>query len=254
MKSKEYYIDLIQSRFWSYNKYWENPIENTELQNNTYETCNAIIANLKYLDSKRKQIEGKTYTEFPTHIQAIIQDTINLTCDGRDLRHKVLYIDKEYDHHVQENGYLYFENNPLVNLDVIHFCEDLKEIVESEEATADLSKYLNKIYEFEGYESGTYYCQIQKINYNKDKKQFTFDGNIIEFCTANTNRGDGILFYDVEDFKFNKLPYFDDEITTQKELADYLDNIKTLELLDCVNNSWNSVKWCFEHVFGITYK
>lgn len=267
MYNKEYYFENIQRWVFQFNPYWEDPIENTPLKNDTEETCELLISYCNLLITKGKKIKERgNYEKYPQDIKDIIKQIIELVCDDRDLRHKILYTkirgglledpnkiySREFDHHVEENGYLGFENNPFDHAKyVIDECQKLIEVVHSEAKTANLDKYLGKIYEFEGYESGSYVVQIKKINYNKKKKAFTFDGKVIEYCTENTNHGNGVLFYDAEDFPFNDLPYVD--VDSEKEIDELLYDKKPKELKDAILQTHNAMIFGFENVFGITY-
>lgn len=238
MNTKEYYIKEIQTVVISFNEFWEDPITDSELVKCPKESAELIISYSKLLQTLAKNNKyEQDYDKFPEEVKSIIDKIVNIVTDGRDLRHKTTYhncrasiVDndnekstREFDHHVRSNGRLPFENEGIGSLSrLINECEHLIEVCESEANTADLSKYQDKILEWEHYEDGSYVIRIDKINQNK-KGQFTFDGAVMHYATIDSRFDrDGILFEEAENYPFEDLPFFDDCETT-KELAEYLD-------------------------------
>lgn len=246
MRSKESIIGEFEYFCIRFNKYWEDPLVNTELRVNTEEAIDKLGGYFNLLHIRKKKYSTiNDYTKFPEDIQFAISGIIQVVSDGRDLRHNVEYhhckkdlvdeskeITRSYNHNVEENGYLPFENNPWVHLDLLlKDIQDFKEISESESKTGSIQKYCNgKWYYFEGYESGSYYVKFSKININKNG-DYIFDGTIIELPTVNTkHNADGILFIDEHDVDFCIFPYFDNEIETNKDFIKYMDKIETFNL------------------------
>ena len=167
MNNKEEYFDNIQRWIFEYNPYWEDRLEGTKLLTDTEETCEMLKSYCGILNIRSKKIkECGDYEKYPEDVKKVISDIISLVCDDRDLRHKVLYKnvrgnifdtqetcakEREYDHHVDKNGYLHFENEPFRRADdIIRECDGLLKVLKSEANTADLSKHIGKIFDFEG--------------------------------------------------------------------------------------------------------
>lgn len=247
MYSKEYYIKDIQTTVLSFNEFWEDPITDSELVKEPKKNAELIISYCKLLQTLAKNNKYESdYFKLPEDVQSIIDKIVNIVSDDRDLRHKVTYHNcrgsilddseekrsREFDHHVKENGRLTFENEWMDDTNrLISECEHLIEICESEEQTADLKKYEDKILEWVHYESGSYVIRIDKINRNK-KGRFTFDGAVMHYATIDSQFDkDGILFEEAEDYPFDELPFFD-KYETEKELAEYLDTGKEKKMKD----------------------
>lgn len=220
MESKEKIIKDIQFYTIQFNEYCEDPIIESELVKNTYETCDLIIAYCNVIKAKKKKLDKK-FDEHPKEVQEAISKVISLVSDGRDLWHKVKYEHirqdpfgigssepREYDHHVNETGYLDFEDDPMCRCQqIIDECETLKEVIDSEKETKNFEKFVGKILYWENYESGSAAIKIDKINKNK-KGEFTFDGILVTYETVNGHcSGDGFIMTEVEDFPFEKIPY-----------------------------------------------
>lgn len=240
MKTKEELIKDIQVWVFQFNKYWEDPVTESEFVKNTYETCDLIIAYCNIIKAKQKKL-GKRYDEHPKDVQEAISKIISLVSDGRDLWHKVKYYNiqgnvfdsqessqkrepKEYDHHVNETGYLDFEDDPMCRCQqIIRDCEYLKEVIDSEKETVKLDKFVGKILYWENYESGSVAIKIDKINKNK-KGEYTFDGVLITYETVNGFcDGDGFIMSEVEDYPFKELHYCYCDWNTEEDVYESLD-------------------------------
>lgn len=251
MNTKEYLIKEIQDKVLTFNEFWEDPITESALVKDTLETTETIKSYCKMLEVYHKQhknIKGD-YNKYPKFVQQTIDEIINLVNDGRDLWHKVLYehigrtlfddcsnnkekpTPREYDHHVEENGHIRFENDPFYwisgDLGIIKYCEDLMTLLSSEEklnADVDFSEITKSglYYSFEGYESGSMDVRFDKI-YIKDDKVL-FDGKIIYYTTYDSHTVDypGIVVMMVDDYEINNLPYCDYEDFCDEE-GDYTD-------------------------------
>lgn len=249
MKTKEQLFDDIQTWVFSFNPYWEDPITESELVKNTLETCDLIIAYCNVIKAKKSKL-GKKYDEHPRVIQDAIKNIINLVSDGRDLWHKVKYnnvggnrfdpfekdnkpYSREFDHHVNETGYLDFEDDPIVRCQqIIDDCEYLKEVINSEKETKNFDKFVGKILYWENYESGSAAIKIDKINKNK-KGEFTFDGVLITYETVNGHcDGDGYIMSDVEDFPFKEISYCYCDWDTDEEVYESLDGAEEKTIKD----------------------
>lgn len=91
------------------------------------------------------------------------------------------------------------------------------------------SLFKNKIFYFEGYESGSEAIYIKNIHFNNEADDILFDGGLVEFTTENTvHDGDGVIIKDVEDYPFSMLPYSQDEYEDEEELIDFLQNSESL--------------------------
>lgn len=237
MKTKEELIKDLQFYIINFNEFWEDPITESDLVKNTKETCEELISCCSLLNTKIKKQWNKNYIDYPKLVQDTIQNIISLVSDERDLHHKVVYKNikylfanepkepREYDHHVEANGYLHFENEPLQRTnDIIDTCKELIEVLESTESTKNLNKYEGKILYWENYESGSAAIRIDKLNKNK-KGKFTFDGLLVTFETVNGKTdSDGVLISEVEDFPFDEIPYCYQEWDDEEELIQSLEN------------------------------
>lgn len=252
MESKEKIIKDIQFYTIQFNPYWEDPIIESELVKNTYETCDLIIAYCNVIKAKKKKL-GKKFDEHPKNVQEAISRIISLVSDGRDLWHKVKYEHiapdpfgfgssepREYDHHVNETGYLDFEDDPMCRCQqIIDECETLKEVIDSDKETKNFEKFVGKILYWENYESGSAAIKINKINKNK-KGEFTFDGILVTYETVNGYcNGDGFIMTDVEDYPFEKIPYCYQE---------WGDDEETYEALNCAE------EWTLKQLYKSLYE
>ena len=170
-------LDNIQRWVFQFNPYWEDPVTESELVKNSLETCDLIIAYCNIIKAKKNKL-GKKYDEHPKDVQEAISKIISLVSDGRDLWHKIKYEHiapdpfgfgnsepREYDHHVNETGYLDFEDDPMCRCQqIIDECETLKEVIDSEKETKNFEKFIGKILYWENYESGSAAIRINKIN------------------------------------------------------------------------------------------
>ena len=266
MKNKEYYIDLFETHFISFNEYWEDPIEHSELRDNTEETIDLIETYLKILKTKQKTLNKnlnnmEDYNLYPASVKEAIDNIIKLVSDGRDLWHEVEYhhckgsfinneegieVTKKYDHHVAQNGHLSFENEPWIYIEgKLSQIEELREILNSEKSTVDFRKYINgKWYLFEGYENGSISVRFRKINKTKNGK-YTFDGDLVNWATIDSRYdGDGIIFNtDCENVSFSELPYCDGEFENDEELMEFIDSCEQVETDEEIKKS---IRDCIE--------
>jgi len=240
MKNKEYYFDIWTHWVWSYNYVYEAPLEHYPLKDDTEDSldmlesyCRLIITEGKR--RKKNKLEN-TYENFSSSIQDAIQQVINLMCDGREL-HDVVEINdpnlplKKFDHHLDKNGKLQFENDPFDTCKrIFDDIPEVREIVKSAKETANFEQFYNgKWYYFEGYESGSMAIKFSKINKNA-KGEYTFDGDVIFYETVNGRcGGDGIILNDdVTDISFAEIPYCyiedwdDEEDTIENQLIDFI--------------------------------
>lgn len=254
MENKEYYIDLLESRIISYNEYWEDTIVNSKLVTDTKESIELLKTYFNLLKtlstSVQKTLKTKnlelSYDNYPNIVKETIKNIIDIVNDGRDLWHPISMTNnpqKTYDHHVQKNGHLGFENNPWNDLDCYHFLEHLEEILDSEKSTIDFQKYINgKWYYFEGYENGSISVRFTKIN--KTKQGFyTFDGDIISWATIDSHYdGNGVIINtDCEDVSFKELPYCRENIEDEQELIEFIDSCETIETDEEIKESVHNV-------------
>ena len=223
-----------------------------------------MISCCSLLNTKLKKQKSRNFNDYPKLVQDTINNIVSLVSDGRDLWHKVVYNKvnyvfesdakakkpKEYDHHVEENGHLHFENDPLKRTnDIIEDCENLIEVLDSTEATKDLNKYVGKILCWENYESGSAAIRIDKINKN-NKGTYTFDGLLVTFETVNGKTdSDGVLMVDVEDFPFDEIPYCYQDWDTDEEIIESLDSAEEYtwkqlrkEVIDSISNVIDSYR------------
>jgi hypothetical protein len=247
MEPKSSYIKDIQETVISFNEYWEDPITDSPLCREPKKNAELIVSYCKVLQTMAKNNQYKPdYLALPSDVMDVINKIVNIVSDNRDLRHKHAYSNicptdpldrglqgvREFDHYVEANGCLKFENKWFTYLDrLIEECEKLIECCNSEESTSELTKYEGKILEWEHYESGSYVIRIDQINQNS-KGQFTFDGAIMYYATIDSQFDlDGILFQEAEDFPFDELPYFK-KCKTSAELAKQLDSGKEKTMKD----------------------
>jgi hypothetical protein len=226
MYTKDYYIKKIQGKVISFNEYWEDPITESQLYKDPIKSAEIIISYCNVLKILYKNNNyPKDYTKLPVDVTSMIDKIVNIVNDGRDLYHKVYYpkVDRKYDHHVQENGRLGFENNCVSSLPyLIDDCEKLIETVKSSEETEDFTIFNRRCFEWCYYEDGSFILRIDKINRDKNG-DFTFDGAILHYCTIDSwaDRS-GILFEEVDDYKFKDLPYPNGKIDTPSQLVAFL--------------------------------
>ena len=263
MESKEKIIKDIQFYTIQFNPYWEDPIIKSELVKNTYETCDLIIAYCNVIKAKKKKL-GKKFDEHPKDVQEAISKVISLVSDGRDLWHKIKYEHispdpfgfdssepKEYDHHVNETGYLDFEDTPMVRCQqIIDECEKLKEVIDSEAETKNFEKFVDKILYWENYESGSVAIRLDKINKDKNGK-YTFDGILVTYETVNGScDGDGFIMSEVEDFPFEKIPYCYHDWETEEEVYESLDDAEEYSLNKLYKSLYETTKNLTEQYFN----
>lgn len=263
MESKEKIIKDIQFYTIQFNPYWEDPIIESELVKNTYETCDLIIAYCNVIKAKKKKL-GLIYDQHHKDVQEAISKVISLVSDGRDLWHKVKYEhigpdpfgmnnseSREYDHHVNETGYLDFEDDPMCRCQqIIDECETLKEVIDSEKETKNFEKFVGKILYWENYESGSAAIKIDKINKNK-KGEFTFDGILVTFETVNGHcDGDGFIMTEVEDFPFEKIPYCYQEWGSDEDTYEALEYAEEWTLKQLYKSLYETTKCLTEQYFS----
>lgn len=247
MEDRNYYIDLLESGIVDFNPYWESPMGETLLRKDTEQAVNMLKSYFnilkefekvlkptkeydKYVEESKK-FEGD-YESYPTAVKETIQSIIKIISDGRDLWTPTEWKGRIYDHHIQSNGHLQFENDPWSE---VHWCEkfldSLTEIINSEKNTVNLSKYIDgKWYLFQGYENGSMSVRFTKIN-KTNKGKYTFDGDIINWATVDSHYdGDGIIINnDCENVSFGKLPYCDGEFKSDKDLEEFIESAEEVE-------------------------
>lgn len=267
MKTKEELIEDIQLYVFQFNPYWEDPITESELVKNTYETCDLIIAYCNIIKAKKKKL-GKKFDEHPKDVQEAISKIISLVSDGRDLWHKVKYTNvggnrfdplekdkapytREFDHHVNDTGFLDFEDDPMCRCQqIIDTCEELKEVIDSEKETKNFESFVGKILYWENYESGSAVIKINKI-YKTKKGEFTFSGILVTYETVNGScNGDGFIITDVEDFPFKEIPYCYCDWETEEEVYESLKCAEEKTLKDLYNDLYIITKNLFEQYFS----
>lgn len=245
MKNKEYYIDLLESRIVDFNKYWEAPMGNTVLRENTEEAVKMlksyfniikefekVLQSQKDVNPQEEQKFDGDYNLYPQAVKETIQSIINIISDGRDLWTPSEWKGRTYDHHICPNGHLDFENNPWAEVNWCdEFLDNLQEIINSEKNTANLNKYIDGKWRlFQGYEDGAFSVRFKKIN--KDKKgKYTFDGDIIAWATPDSRyEGSGIIINeDCSDMSFNELPYCDGKFESDKDLEEFIESAERVE-------------------------
>lgn len=250
MESKEHLIKYLQNYVINFNEYWEDPITESALVKNTLDTVETIKSYCKVIGTyykKNKNLKGD-YNNYSPLIQQTISEVISLVSDGRDLWHSVKYEHiapdpigfssgepRTYDHHVQKNGHLDYENDPFYrNDDIVEICDKLIMIISSEQKMskgADFSEITDGdyYYEFEGYESGSMDVKFDKI-YLKGNN-ILIDGKIVYYTTYDSHTVDypGIVVMEVEDYDISHLPYIDSE-----DFFDEDSDFDGKELLDCI--------------------
>lgn len=232
METKEYYIDLLETRIIDYNPYWEAPMVTSLLRKDTEQAVHMIRSYFNIIKEFEKIIKSKKdaigdYDSYPEGVKDAIQSIIRIVNDGRDLWTPTEWKGNTYNHHIQPNGHLQFENDPWSE---VYWCtpflDGLEEIINSEKSTANLSKYLDGKWRlFQGYEDGA--MSIRFTKFNKDKKgKYTFDGDIIFWATPDSRyEGNGIMINeDCENMPFNELPYCNGQFKSDKELAEFIEN------------------------------
>lgn len=267
MESKEKLIKDIQFYVLNFNPYWEDPITESELVKNPLDTAESIRSYCEVIKTAYKNNKGiKDYNKFPKVLQQIISETISLVNDGRDLWHKVKYehiasdsfdietkSSREYDHHVQENGHLSFENDPLChNNSIIKACDELITILESENRLAKGANFSEitdgkYFYEFIGYEDGSMDVRFDKITV-KDN-EILIDGRIVYFTTfdSHTVCFPGVVVMDVDNYDISNLPYmdgddfFEDDEFDAKGLYNCIIKHKKLTLEEVIESARNAI-------------
>ena len=241
MKTINYYLDTWTHWVWSYNDVYEDKLEHCPIIDDPISAlslmdsyCRIIIEEGKRL--KRNGVKEYSYEDFSPMLQEAIQNVIKLISDGRDMHltvdvsHLGMPLTK-FNHHLQSNGYLQFENDPfdIANRILIEIPK-VREIIESEKATVNFEQFYNdKWYYFEGYESGSMAIKFSKINKNS-KDEYTFDGDVIFYETVNGRcDGDGIILNnDVTNIPFAEIPYCyiedwdDEEDTIENQLIKFI--------------------------------
>lgn len=240
MKDKEYYINLLETRIIDFNPYWEAPMGKTVLRENTEEAIKMLRSYFNIIkeferilqpqkDSNPNEEEkfGGDYNSYPQAVKETIQLIIKIINDGRDLWTPTEWKGKTYNHHIQSNGHLDFENNPWFE---IRWCEsfldELQEILNSEKSVKDLNKFIDDKWRlFQGYESGAYSVKFKKINKTKDGK-YTFDGDMIFWSTPDSFiEGCGVVIYENrKDVPFSLLPYCEGNFKTNEEVDDFIEH------------------------------
>ncbi len=232
MKDKEYYIDLFEKRIIDFNRYWEAPIEISLMRKDTIQAVHLLKHYFNILKEFKSILQSQNnsmdnYENYPVTVQETIHYIMSTISDGRDLHKPTEWKGRTYDHHIQKNGYLRFENNPWVE---IHWCEsfldELQEILNSEKSVKDLNKFIDDKWRlFQGYESGAYSVKFKRINKTKDGK-YTFDGDMIFWGTPDSFiEGCGVVLYDNrEDLSFSLLPYCEGNFKTNEEVADFIEH------------------------------
>ena len=252
MKNKEYYFDLLEHRIINFNSYWEAPLGKTELRSNPKESVELLKLYFNIIKTLEKQFINNKYNmddydSYPDNLKSTIQNIINIINDGRDLCTPIKYKDKVYNHHLEKNGHLAFENRPWDEVNWCYeFLESLEEILNSEKETISFSTlYNNKWYCYEGYEEGSLAIKFKKINKNKRGK-YTFDGDIITFETVNGKcEGNGIIIStNCENTFFNIIPYCD--IDNFKDVEN--DLLEFLSKPEQIMDDKEIKDYCLEHM------
>lgn len=232
METKEYYIDLLETRIIDFNPYWEAPMGETLLRKYTVQAVHMLKSYFNILKEFEKVLKSKKdatgdYNSYPEGVKEAIQSIIGIVNDGRNLWTPTEWKGRTYNHHIQPNGHLQFENDPFKEVKwCASFLDDLEEIINSEKSTANLSKYLDGKWRlFQGYEDGA--ISVRFTKFNKDKKgKYTFDGDIIFWATSDSRyEGNGIMINeDCKDMPFSELPYCGGQFNSDKELAKFIEN------------------------------
>lgn len=267
MEPKEYYIKEIQSNIISFNEFWEDPITDSILNKTPLETAEELISYCGILKAKYKRLKkDKVYDKFNDYaedVQRIIRSMVSLVTDDRPLREKHEYHNckccfnegtqsREYDHGVDDNKFLPFENFWYERIDRLEeLCEELIKVVTSENETRDLEQFVGKSFEYCHYEDGSYVITLDKISKVDDR--YLFDGKITYYTTVNTRFDmDGILMQEVEDYPFDELPFVEEEeVETRKALAEFLENGEEKTLIDIANDVRSAIINYFEGVYNV---
>lgn len=252
--SKEDYFDSLEHWIFSYNPYWEAPLGDTRLRTDTADACDELIMYCTLIKNKLKKYKGeKDYTKYPVEVQQLIQSVLEIVTDGRELHKLVKFGDREYNHHCEDNGYLDFENDPASDCDrIIEKCKEIQKIIQSEENTRDLDKFIGKTLEFENYESGS--AVIHITNINEVDGQFSFDGDMVIYETVNGRTdGDGVILYnDISELPFSEIPCaFLEDPETSADLAEMLEGAKETSMEQVKKDAVNSIRLLFEQKFNI---
>ena len=237
METKEYYIDLLETRIIDFNHYWEAPMGETLLRKYTVQAVQMLKSYFNILKEFEKVIKSKKYTigdydSYPVGVKEVIQSIIDIVNDGRNLWTPAEWKGRTYNHHIQSNGHLQFENDPWSEVyGCTPFLDHLEEIINSEKNTANLNKYLDGKWRlFQGYEDGAISVRLKK--FNKDKKgKLTFDGDIIFWATPDSRyEGNGIMINeDCENMPFSELPYCDGQFESDEKLAKFIEHAEEVE-------------------------
>ena len=271
METKVQIIKDLQFHILNFNEYWEDPITESKLVTDTLDTVESIKSYCEMLKTYHKKNPDVVddYEKYPEFIQNTISEIISLVSDGRDLWHKVKYENigpdpfshksggpREYDHHVKENGHLYFENDPFRSINrIIELCDKLIVIITSENKLAkdvDFAEITNSglYYMFEGYENGSMSVRFDKI-FIDTTGEILIDGRIIYFTSfdSHTVYYPGVVVMDVENYSISKLPYMDnsdffddDNEIDSKELYDCIKNHKTQTVKEVINDAKNAIE------------
>ena len=240
MKNKEYYFNIWTRWVWGYNDVYEAPLENYPLQDDTEDSLDMLESYCRLImtEGKRRKKYNKenSYELFSPSIQDAIQQVINIMCDGREL-HDVVDVNnpnlpiKKFDHHLDKNGKLPFENDPFCTCQlIVNDIPAVKEIIKSVKETVNFEQFYNGMwYYFEGYESGSVAIKFTKIN-KTAKGEYTFDGDVIFFETIEGRcYGNGIILNSgVTDMSFDRVPYClmeywdDEEDTIENQLINFI--------------------------------
>jgi len=242
MKNVKYYLDMWMHWVWSYNSIYERPVEHCPMKDEPEESIDLMESYCKIITTEEKRRkknhikDNNSYENYSPMIQEAIQNIIKLVSDGRDmhLTTDVSHLNeplKTFDHHLDKNGLLPFENDPFMTANrILIDIPKVREIINSEKVTGNFEQFYNdKWYYFEGYESGSMAIKFSKINKNA-KDEYTFDGDVIFYETVNGRcNGDGIIMNDdVTDMSFAEIPYcyiedWDDEKDTiENQLIDFI--------------------------------
>ena len=247
MKTKEQEIDKLQSMVWGWNGNFEKPIEHSPLMDDTETTCEKIISYCELIRAELKNNQKTKYPECSSDVKSFIQKVIELTCDGRELHKPVEWEGKTWKHHLNENGYLCFENNSFdYALEIIKTCKSILRILKSNKETVNLKDYIGNIYYFENYEDGSVAIDIKDIS--KPYNEFVFTGTIISFETVDSySEAFGVLISNVEDYPFDNIPNaFIGHCNTEKDLSDVLDAAENTTFEKIKNKAVEYVKMAFE--------
>lgn len=259
MYGKEYYIRHIQRSVIDYNEYWEDPITESRLVKNPKQTSDVIKGLCQliktYYDNDHNAFAEKDFDHLPDEVKVKITEIINMVSDGRDLRHEVFYekVGRRFAHHVEDNGRLPFENNPLNYVsNIIEDCEKLKQAVLSDEAVVDLEKWCGKLLEWEHYEDGSYVIRIDRIG-QEDNGKMIFDGAILHYLTPDCwlEKDGGVVMEEVEDYPFENIPYpYVGKMRNAKDLDEYLSGGKEITLKQLKKDVMFAMTNYFDSTFG----